>query len=135
MSRAARLRRRIGRRGAFLGFLAILDIIYGYFITRPPAGIPPQPYPVFPAVVWGAWWLLTGAACTAGMLMKVDRVPYNMAALIKTAWGLRFAYLWYTGVQYAWVSMVIWLCFAAVVLVISGWAEEVSLPPEAGRGR
>ena len=122
-----RLRARIGRRGAFLGFLAMLDVVIGWFLLYPPAGSPPQPYPLLPAQAWAAWWLATAAACTAGMFLRTDRVAYAAAALLKTGWALRYAYLWYTGVPQSWVAMAIWLAFAGAVLIIAGWPEAVTV--------
>lgn len=127
------LRHRVGRRGLFLSFLAVLDFTVGYFLLSPPPGGPVQQYPFMPHQAWGAAWLAVGVACAYGMFLKSDRVPYALAALLQAAWALRYAYLWYLGITpYAWVSVVIWLAFAFTVLVVAGWPEEVIiLPPEA----
>jgi hypothetical protein len=130
-----RLKRQVGRRGAFLLFLAMLDVVYGYYILDPPKGLPRSvyTYPLLPSGVWGCWWLATAGICLAGAFMKSDRVAYGAAALIKTAWGLRFVYQWYLGVSMAWVSMSVWLVFAFIVLVIAGWPEQAPGPsPPAG---
>ena len=129
------VRHRIGRRGAFLAFLALLDGIYGYYLIYPPATLPIQArtFPLLPASVWGWWWVGTGVICLAGAFMRSDRVAYGFAAMLKAAWGLRFAYLWYLGVPLAWISMTVWLVFAFIILIISGWPEEiVNLPTPVG---
>lgn len=129
-----RIRNRIGRRGGFLLFLAILDMIYGYFLLLPPASVAPQLYPLLPRFAWAICWLAVAAICVVGSVRKHDRLAYGFAALLKAGWGLRFAYLWYLGVPFSWVSMVIWLCFAGTVVMVSGWPEEIiKLPPGARR--
>ncbi len=131
------LRHRIGRRGLFLGFLAVLDGVFGYFLLIPPVGFSPtQVFPLLPETAWAVAWLTVGASCIVGMFMKVDRVPYMLAALLKASWGLRYAYIWYKGLApYAWVSLVIWLAFAGTVMMVAGWPEAkvIVLPPEAKR--
>lgn len=121
---AARAARRAGRRGAFLAFLAVLDYLYGWSLYTSPL---PQQHSLDLLLPWQAWgiaWLTAGGICTAGVLMRRDRVPYAAAVLIKTAWGLLYLSLWLRGTYYrGWVSAVIWLCFAAAVLVIAGWPE------------
>lgn len=128
------VRNRVGRRGAFLAFLSIINFVYGAFLLDPPGRAIPEPYPFMPEKAWGIWWLVTGFSCVTGMFLRRDRVSYGMAALMMTAWGLRYAYLWYLGVPFAWVSMVIWLCFSLTILIVASWPEEIiSLPPEAKR--
>lgn len=132
------IRRRIGRRGAFLIFLAFLDFVYGYYLVYPPPQAPAitRYFPVLPAEFWGGWWIATGVLCIAGAFMRSDRIAYGMAATIKAAWGLRYIYLWYLHAPLAWVSATIWMIFAGVILVIAGWPEEIvnlpDLPERAG---
>jgi hypothetical protein len=122
---AERFGRRVGRRGAFLLFLAILDVVFASYLLNPPAGLPAQTYPLLPGTVWGTWWAATGVVCIFGAFLKVDRVAYGLAALLKAAWGLRYAYLWYTGVSESWAAMTVWLVFAVTVLIVAGWPEEI----------
>lgn len=130
-------RRQVGRRGLFLAFLAILDVIYGYFVLNPPPGSPGQYYPLLPEDTWGILWLVTGTACALGIFTRRDRIPYTMGALMMTAWGLRYAYLWYLGIAYAWVSTAVWLAFAFTIVVIASWPEEITtlLPLQGERER
>lgn len=125
-------KRKIGRRGAFLLFLAVLDSVYGSFLVGSPAVAEREPYPYLPPFSWGIIWLITACVCITSSFAKRDRIAYGMAAFMKSAWGLRYTYLWYLGFPYAWISSVIWLCFAFTVLVVASWPEEIiKLPPEA----
>lgn len=123
MSRVRVLRSRVGRRGLFLLFLAVLDIIFGYFLHSPPPSALRDTFMLLPQEVWAWWWIGTGAACLVGAFMRNDRVPYALGALLLSAWGLRYAYLWYNDIPFAWVSLTIWLAFAFTVVVVAGWPE------------
>lgn len=130
-----KLWRQVGRRGLFLAFLALLDVVYGYFILNPPAYTPPQLYPLLPMRAWAGLWLATGAVCTIGMfLRRQDRIAYALAALLLAGWGLHYLWLQHLGMPFAWVSAMIWLVFAGIVLVVASWPEEIIiLPPESRR--
>jgi hypothetical protein len=54
-------------------------------------------------------------------------LAFVSAALIKTAWSLRYVYLWYLGQLNAWLAVVVWLAFAATVIIISSWPEPVRI--------
>jgi hypothetical protein len=111
-----------GRRGAFLAFLTVLDIVYGYsLIVLPRASL--HLSLVLPLHAWGWIWVGTAVCCASGIFLQRDRVPYAIAALVKTAWGLTFAWLWYQGLP-EWPSVVIWLSFALVVILVAGWPEK-----------
>ena len=121
------LARRAGRRGAFLAFLAILDLAYGYSLLATAA--PQRAFDLLlPWQAWGAIWLAVGAACAAGIFARRDRVAFTAAAVLKAAWGLLFADVWL--VQHyprGWVAVAVWLAFAGAVLIIAGWPEAVTV--------
>lgn len=124
-------RNRVGRRGLFLSFLAILDLIIGYFLIKVPVTVASEPYPVMSRDAWAGLWLATALVCISGIAVRKDNIAYGMAAFTKAAWGLRYIYLWYQGIAFAWVSAVVWICFSLTVLVIASWPEEIiRLPPE-----
>lgn len=115
---------RLGHRGAFLLFLAILDFLYGYsIITEPVPGL--GSYDTFlPVPAWGWIWVGVGVICLLRAPFARDRVAYASAAGLKVAWAGLFAHLWLIqDFPRGWVSVVIWLCFAATVLIISSWPE------------
>jgi hypothetical protein len=74
-----------------------------------------------------------GAIClfSAFLRGKRDRIAFSVSAFLKTAWALRYAWLWHLGLPEAWLAVVVWLAFAATVLVIASWPEPVIIidPP------
>ena len=140
MSRLRALARRAGRRGAFLAFLAVLDLSYGYslFTTAAPQRVFDL---LLPWQAWGVIWLAAGAVCAAGIFARRDRLAFTAAATLMCAWGLLFADIWLVqGYPRGWVSVVVWLAFAGVVLIIAGWPEAVQVkdiprPSPLGRRR
>jgi hypothetical protein len=131
-SRAAQIARsqgrRIGRRGAFMAFLVFLDALYAYSLAvHLPGRAPNDP--------WAIVWAVAAANAACGIYTKRDRIQYGLAAGFKTAWGLYQFQQWVGGSNpLGWVSTVVWLGFAAIVLLISSWPEEFppsSLPPPA----
>lgn len=116
---------RLGRRGAFLMFLALLDAVFAYSLVTPEPGIVAQQFPLLPKEAWAFLWGGTAVLCFFGAWTHRDRWAFTAAALIKTAWALRYIYFWYQGMLQAWLAVVVWLAFAATVLVISGWPEPI----------
>lgn len=119
-------RTKIGRRGAFLLFLALVDILYGYSMMV--AGSPAIKLDlILDSTAWGWWWIATGIACLAGALLDRDRLFYGLAAFTKAAWAMTWVNVWIQdpAVPRAWVSVAIWGGFSGIVLVISTWPEVV----------
>jgi hypothetical protein len=122
MELSCRIWHAIGRRGAFLAFLVVLDVMYGYALLAAPTGKTPDFFLTLDA--WGWIWIGTGVFIATGILVGRDIAQFTAAALLKGAWGLLYADLWIVQRQPgAWVSVVIWLSFSLTVLVIAGWPE------------
>ena len=134
MRHLRRLGCHIGRRGAFLLFLALLDVIVALSLTRPlPFGLT---YPVVygpmleiaPINWWAGWWLLTGVLVgTAAAWHRIQPYAFGAAALIKTAWASCYVIGWVEGLpaySRGYQTAAIFLAFAAVVLIVSGWREN-----------
>ena len=134
-ARAAGIARRSGRRGAFLAFLTLLDWAYGWSLLTAPAAQQRAADLLLGWTAWGWIWAATGCVTAAGIFVRRDRVPYALAAALKSAWGLLQLYLWTAGsAPRGWVGAVIWVGFAAIVLTVAGWPEfprAPELPPEA----
>jgi hypothetical protein len=114
---------RIGRRGAILLFLTVLDCSYGYAIIASKLPAQKAGILILPWAVWGWLWVATGLTCLVFAFRRNDVPGYNVATALKTAWAL--AYLW-AGLKHLplwWLSSVVWATFAAAVMVIAGWAE------------
>ncbi|SRR6266705_3088201 len=138
MRRATLLTRRVGRfvgrRGAFLVFLALLDLVLGYGLTQPlPLGLKPRTIygpmmDLAPIRWWAIWWVLTGLLCLVGALAdRVQTAAFVGAAVIKTAWACCYLVGWrehLPAFNRGWQSAAIFGAFAGVVLLISGWQEN-----------
>ena len=126
-----RLSRRVGRRGGFLAFLALLHVLYGYSLLAAPATAL-GPYSLgFPVWVWAVLWITSGVACvvSAPLTGKADRGGFAAAAVIDAGWACLWAHLWIVqGFPRGWVSLVVWSTFSGVVMMVSGWPE----PPRPG---
>lgn len=115
---------RVGRRGAFLAFLAILDYLYA--VSLWPFQVPRHITLIVSPKEWAAAWFVVALACTVGVFLRRDRVPYSIAAAIKACWSALYFHLWL--VQHfpdAWVSAVVWLTFALIVVMVSSWPDPI----------
>lgn len=121
--------RTVGRRGEFLLFLVILDVLYGLSLMRPAATTAQAPTIRFlaelmPLPGWGLLWLAVGGVCLGGAFVRTDRFAFAAAAALKVLWGTLFALGWAAGViERGWVGAVIWLVFAAWVMRLASWPE------------
>lgn len=124
-----RLARRVGRRGGFLLFLALLDALYGYgLLSAPVPGVGGYGFGL-PITVWAAGWFTAAAACVlcSPLALPRDRGGFIASAVMNAAWACEWAHLWLVqGYPHGWVSLVVWATFAGVVVMVSGWAE---IPP------
>lgn len=125
-----RLARRAGRRGAFLLFLAVLDVSYGYALTAMAVGpLKRAPSYLLPVHAWGWIWIGTGAVVATGVLASRDWPQFTLEAALKATWGLLWVDLWIAqGVPGGWVSIVVWLSFAVTIILVGGWPEAP--PPD-----
>ena len=120
-----RVRYRIGRRGSVLLFFFVLDVLFGYSFLAEPASFANKADLLLSYYAWGWIWIGVGIICLISAPMKSDRVAYACASAIKTAWALASGYAWIKdGIPRLWVSVVIWLAFAGLVLIISSWPES-----------
>jgi hypothetical protein len=120
-----KLKRRIGHRGAFLLFLALLDFLYGWSLIIAP--ITPKMHEVLPFDVWGFIWIAGGFACLVGAFMRMDRVSYGVAAMLKAGWAVAWVKIWWLNsdvIPRAWVSVAIWGAFSGLVVIVSTWPED-----------
>ncbi len=133
---ASRLARHVGRRGAFLLFLALLDGVVAYSLTQPlPLNLAPRVVygpmmDIAPITWWAGWWAATSALClSAAAWRRAHIAAFGAGGLIKAAWAACYLTGWvehlplYTrGYQTA----AIYVAFAGVVLLVAGWRENGS---------
>lgn len=119
---------RLGRRGIFLLFLSLVDLLYGYSQIANPTEI----VEVVSHTTWGWLWIGVGIALFIGAWVRRDRAAFGLAAFIKAAWAGMWVDVWFSDaiVPRAWVSVVIWGAFAAVVMVVATWPEVRMFHPE-----
>jgi hypothetical protein len=121
---ATKIIRQIGRRGAFLTFLALLDLSYGYSLLASPALIKAFNL-LLPYQAWAGAWLTSGVICATGIFSSRDRIQFSAAAFLKASWAFVMVRVWlYQHSPLGWVSVAIWLAFAAIIVLVSGWHEN-----------
>lgn len=133
---AARLQRRVGRRGASLLFFGLLDLVYCYSLLFPP---PRDRWStsltfldnIVPLWVWGIAWGAVGALCLCRSYRRRDAPAFAAAIGIKVLWSIASLAAWLVGgVDRGYVNAVVWLAFAGFVGIIASWPEPVN-----GKGR
>lgn len=126
---ASRLWARLGRRGCFLLFLAVLDLVFAFSLYNPPATARRSASLTFftavaPLWVWALAWLIPGVLCAVQAFMRNDRLAYSAGMCIKVLWGCMYvAGAIAVHLDRAYVGAVVWLAFALVVGLISTWPE------------
>lgn len=122
---------RLGYRGAFLLFLAIIDLIYGWYLVNPTAESQRTTQfewraHIMPAQAWGSIWLTVGVVLLVSAFMRQDRIGYTLAIALKVGWAFVAAVGGINGhVQGAWTSVAIWGGFAALTVLESGRPEPL----------
>jgi|1185.fasta_scaffold220807_2 hypothetical protein len=122
--------RRIGRRGAILLILAVVDVAYGLSLMAPPpdsvgsaATVWRQHYA--PLWVWGTGWLVIAAILIVSAFLRDDRFGYAAAIGWKIVWALTTLTSWIIGgVPRGWVQSIIWAVFAGMIVVDAGRPED-----------
>jgi len=128
-NRITRLADRIGRRGSYLIFLALLDILYGYSILVQAGPLFKSVTLFLPDVVWGWIWIGIALICLQQAFVRLDRIGYIFATTIKFVWGTIMLYDWLTMPLDArgWVAAVIWYAFGILTAIVSNWPEHKQL--------
>lgn len=134
---AARLRRRVGHRGASLLFLALVDVVYCYRLLFPSERDLTSPWLRFlagivPLWVWAALWGVVGLLCLSRSWRRRDSGAFAFAIGIKVLWTLLALGAGVTGSVEQWyVNAVIFGGFAGFVAIIASWPE----PPHGWKER
>lgn len=122
------------KRGAALGFFALVDFSYFIYLLDPPTPLSPSliwPARVMPLQAWACVWGVVGLLCLAYAFVDRDAGGYVAAVAVKVCWGLISLFGWMAGVnRYGWLAAVFWLVFAVFVYLIAG-----GIPRPAPRAR
>ena len=126
--------RYIGRRGVYLLFLAILDGLVAYSLTQPVPAVLTRAalYKPFIAIMplrwWAFSWGVTALVLLAGVAWRRMQ-PYAFAAaaalMVLSGSGYVLGYLEHDPLySRAYQTAFIYLAFAGMTLIISGWNEN-----------
>ena len=122
------LGRRIGRRGSYLLFLAMLDILYGYslIITDRYGASRTKIDLLLSNKTWSVIWVVVGLICLWQAFVKLDRLAFIAEVNIMTTWGLIMFWSWaFTPTDpYGWISGTIFGGFAMLSAIVSFWPEQ-----------
>ena len=126
LDKCSNLIHRVGRRGAFLLFLALVDFIYGYSILLIANPVWSRIDLFLPSVAWGIIWIAVGFICLVQAFFTIDRLAYSLAVGTKVVWSLAMFSSWvFTGTNpVGWVSGTLFLGFAAITSIVSYWPEH-----------
>lgn len=119
----------LGRRGSFLLFLALLDLVYGFSLLLPTADARINPSFLFlanilPLELWGLLWLAVGLVCLVFAFRKQDSFGFAAAMFLKILWAMTFLLGWiFVGLPRAYLSATIWGAFVIIIWLISTWPE------------
>lgn len=129
-----RFARHIGRRGAYLLFLCLLDLILAYSLLQAlPFGISRDvlyhPFiQIMPLRAWALWWAITGVLAGTAAVVHALRPPvFALAAGLKTAWASGYVLGWLhhePAYVRGYQTGVIFGAFALITVLVSGWREN-----------
>jgi hypothetical protein len=123
---------RVGRRGAALLTLALLDAIYCYGLLNAPRPLTPfyaWQTTLMPIYAWAIWWAVVGAICLVFAFCTWDTPAFIAAVALKVGWALVALLGWLDGaVDRGYISAGIFLVIAGGVFLVAG-----GIPPAPPR--
>jgi hypothetical protein len=127
-----RITHRIGRRGCFLLFLALMDGLIAYSMTpfAVVAKLPTYAYlaQYLPIQAWAGIWAGVGAVCGVQAFARRDHFAFTLAVALKLVWATLYLAAWVdAGVPRGWVGAVLFYGFGGVTAIIASWPETRSL--------
>lgn len=121
------LAKRIGRRGSYLLFLAMLDFLYGYslIVVASQSRFQNPVNLILPQQAWGVIWITVGIFCLWQAFVRLDRVAFTMSVTLKIAWAavMGFSWLFTATNPLGWISAAIFLGFGVLTGIVSYWPE------------
>lgn len=147
---------RFGRRNTILLILAVIQAVIGWSnLVAPPQSLATLTvFRVIPQIVLGLWWVIPAAVgLLAALIDRTDRdhagwgwdgVSFFLSYSTIAFWGFAFIASYYPFGELdfgaAIRAAVIYWGFAAIVLVVAGWEENLpklevnEVPPVPSRG-
>lgn len=125
--------RLVGRRGAFLLFFGLLDVIYAYGLFQAQdaanrSATQSAAARVFPLTVWAVLWLVVGLICVFFAFRREDRFGFVAAVVIKVMWGINMFLAWLlAGLHQGYLAAAVWLSFAVIAYLVSTWPEPAPI--------
>lgn len=126
---AGRVLRRIGRRGAWLLFIALLAFAFASSLANASDAQRATFGRVVPLWVWAVLWAATGVVCVVQAFVRDDRLGFSAAEVMLLLWaGLSFQ-AWLIGAQpRGWLGGLIYLGFAGGLWLVGTWPEPLTVP-------
>ena len=108
-------------------FLAGLDVVVAWSLFQPAYPVPAATryaHDLAPLWVWGTAWAVAAAACATAAFRRDDRWGFFAAEAIKVLWASVLLGGAITGeIPRGLVAAAVWVAFAGIVWLISGWPE------------
>lgn len=122
--------RRLGRRGAALGWFAQLDLLFALSLADPVQQAQLRAAPSYRIIlyvdlrIWAAAWLVVGLLCLVQAWMVDDRWAFASQMTLLWTWAAFTVAAVGPQAPRAIIGAVIWATFGGFVLVLSGWPES-----------
>lgn len=125
-----KLWKRVGRRGATLLLLSMVDLTLGYSMLTIPPDIAARAYLghqfMFPLKYWGYLWLAAAMVLAFNAFRRGDRMGFGVAMGIKVLWAFGFWVSFYMfDISRAIVGACLWVVIAGWLYLVAGWPEAV----------
>lgn len=125
-----RLRRQLGRRGAFLTCFGCLYLLYGYGLWVEPLISTVSLkllVDLWPLKVWAWLWMGAGGAAVACAWLPQGRDWLGFTALypLAAAWGLSNLTSWWPEGDNprGWIGAAVWVVMGGAITTAAGWDE------------
>lgn len=133
----ARLRRRLGRRGAILLAFGAMWLLYGYSLLVEPV-VSTASYrlllKVAPMDAWAWAWIVAGSVAWACAWRRspLDWPGFAALYMVAVPWGLSSLMSWQPlgDNPRGWISAAIWGALGGAITIVVGWPE----PPSKEKG-
>lgn len=134
MGVATRVGRHVGRRGAYLLFLALLDLVIGYSLAQPtalpiPTTVLYRPFvTIMPMSAWITAWIVVGLGCLAAACWHPPRwLMFGLATLLKMAWASGYLVGWVGHMPLyvrGYQTAMIFGGLGLITYLVAGWQEN-----------